>query len=76
VTATHDDVKQRAYECWQQRGCPIGSPEVDWWRAEQELSTESATGVTSGDDQPGIEQTRTAARSGRSARRQTAEQNA
>jgi Protein of unknown function (DUF2934) len=26
-----------AYELWIQRGCPLGSPEVDWFRAEEEL---------------------------------------
>jgi hypothetical protein len=26
-----------AYRNWQERGCPIGSPEVDWFHAEQEL---------------------------------------
>jgi Protein of unknown function (DUF2934) len=36
-----------AYELWQQRGCPVGSPEEDWDRAEQLLQatrTESALG--------------------------------
>jgi Protein of unknown function (DUF2934) len=27
-----------AYENWLARGCPEGSPEVDWLRAEQELN--------------------------------------
>jgi Protein of unknown function (DUF2934) len=26
-----------AYHFWQERGCPIGSPEEDWFRAEQSL---------------------------------------
>ena len=26
-----------AYKLWKQRGCPLGSPEVDWFRAEEEL---------------------------------------
>lgn len=26
-----------AHRLWQERGCPEGSPEVDWLRAEQEL---------------------------------------
>ena len=26
-----------AYRYWQERGCPIGSPEEDWYRAEREL---------------------------------------
>lgn len=32
-------VAARAYELWQERGCPIGSPEVDWFQAEDELKT-------------------------------------
>lgn len=31
-------VRHRAYDLWMQRGCPLGSPEQDWLRAEQELS--------------------------------------
>jgi len=26
-----------AYKRWQDRGCPEGSPEVDWFRAVEEL---------------------------------------
>ena len=29
-------IAARAYELWIERGCPIGSPEEDWFRAEQE----------------------------------------
>lgn len=35
--ATGDEISERAYQCWHERGCPHGSPEVDWHRAEQEL---------------------------------------
>ena len=38
VSATHEDIERRAYQLWQDRGCPSGSPEVDWEQAEQELS--------------------------------------
>lgn len=34
---THEDIATRAYYCWQERGCPDGSPDVDWRRAEEEL---------------------------------------
>jgi hypothetical protein len=34
-------VAARAYELWQLRGCPEGSPEVDWYEAERELSAGS-----------------------------------
>ena len=30
-------IAARAYEYWQQRGCPVGSDQEDWFRAEQEL---------------------------------------
>jgi hypothetical protein len=32
-----DELSSHAYRCWQERGCPEGSPEVDWERAQQEL---------------------------------------
>jgi hypothetical protein len=31
------DVEDMAYQLWQQRGCPEGSPEEDWFAAEQML---------------------------------------
>jgi Protein of unknown function (DUF2934) len=31
------EVAARSYELWLERGSPIGSPEVDWFRAEEEL---------------------------------------
>lgn len=31
------EVAARAFQCWHERGCPEGSPEVDWHRAEQEI---------------------------------------
>jgi hypothetical protein len=36
-TKRHRLVAIRAYRYWQERGCLIGSPEVDWFHAEQEL---------------------------------------
>jgi Protein of unknown function (DUF2934) len=30
------DIQRLAYEFWQKRGCPFGTPEVDWFRAEHE----------------------------------------
>jgi hypothetical protein len=33
----HDEIATLAYELWQARGCPYGSPEEDWFRAEAEL---------------------------------------
>jgi Protein of unknown function (DUF2934) len=31
-------VAEIAYEFWQARGCPDGTPDEDWFRAEQELA--------------------------------------
>jgi Protein of unknown function (DUF2934) len=36
-TPTPEQIAVLAYELWQQRGCPDGSPDVDWLRAEAEL---------------------------------------
>jgi hypothetical protein len=40
----HDEIAARAYNCWRERGCPEGSAEVDWYRAEQELRAERSIG--------------------------------
>jgi hypothetical protein len=34
----HEKISARAYQLWMERGCPIGSPEIDWLRAEVEIS--------------------------------------
>ena len=34
---THQEIALLAYALWQQRGCPDGSSEEDWLKAEQEL---------------------------------------
>jgi Protein of unknown function (DUF2934) len=33
----HQQIAQLAYSYWQARGCPDGSPEEDWFRAEADL---------------------------------------
>jgi hypothetical protein len=33
----HEEIAILAYQFWQERGCPIGSPEEDWFRAKQAL---------------------------------------
>lgn len=33
-----EEVARLAYSYWQTRGCPHGSPEEDWFRAEQDLN--------------------------------------
>jgi DUF2934 family protein len=34
----HEQIAALAYALWQERGCPEGSPEEDWFTAEKELS--------------------------------------
>jgi len=31
------DIAALAFRLWQERGCPEGSPEIDWFLAEQKL---------------------------------------
>jgi hypothetical protein len=33
----HDKVAALAYKLWQERGCPVGADQEDWFRAEDEL---------------------------------------
>jgi hypothetical protein len=32
-----EETQRLAYQLWLERGCPVGSPEQDWFRAEEEL---------------------------------------
>jgi hypothetical protein len=34
-----------AYQLWEERGCPLGSPEQDWFLAESELSNRQSVSV-------------------------------
>lgn len=36
----HEQIANLAYSYWQARGCPHGSPEEDWLRAELDLRTD------------------------------------
>ena len=38
----HDEIALLAYSYWEARGCPYGSPEEDWLRAEQDLQRKVA----------------------------------
>jgi len=33
----HNEIAALAHELWQGRGCPLGSPEEDWFRAVEQL---------------------------------------
>jgi len=46
-----------AYEFWVQRGCPIGSPEEDWFRAEQRLRGEGPAEEAPANDPSNLIQT-------------------
>ena len=35
--AQHEQIEKLAYRLWEKRGGPLGSPDDDWFRAEQEL---------------------------------------
>jgi DUF2934 family protein len=37
MEAMRGQIEALAYQLWVERGCPVGSPEVDWWRAEDEM---------------------------------------
>jgi hypothetical protein len=30
-------IRLAAFFLWEQRGCPFGTPEIDWFRAEEEI---------------------------------------
>lgn len=42
IAPRHDEVEFRAFELWQERGAPFGTPEIDWFRAEEELKKEGS----------------------------------
>lgn len=39
--ASTNDIAILAYRLWQERGCPVGSPEEDWFKAEELLAAGS-----------------------------------
>ncbi len=39
--STHQQIAALAYRLWCERGCPHGSAEDDWFRAEQQIQAES-----------------------------------
>jgi Protein of unknown function (DUF2934) len=34
---THEEIATLAYELWERRGRPLGSPEIDWYAAKSGL---------------------------------------
>ena len=50
---SQDEIRQRAYELWEQAGCPTGSPDEFWHRACEELAqSETAYDVSLEDSFP------------------------
>ena len=44
---TEQSIAALAYQLWLNRGCPIGSPEADWFQAERELKAKEPASATS-----------------------------
>jgi hypothetical protein len=42
----HNDVAMLAHKLWLKRGCPIGSDQEDWFRAENELKKRTVVVAT------------------------------
>ena len=38
----HEVTAVLAYRLWEKRGCPLGSPEVDWFEAKNQVATSLA----------------------------------
>ena len=57
---TEDQVRQRAFELWEKRGCPEGYEAEFWHQAERELKGEANSGGISS----GISANATSAKSG------------
>ncbi|MDQ2946829.1 MAG: DUF2934 domain-containing protein [Acidobacteriota bacterium] len=36
----HQNIAALAHELWQARGCPVGSPDEDWFRAAEQLRSQ------------------------------------
>jgi Protein of unknown function (DUF2934) len=39
---THEGIARLAYELWERRGRPLGSPEIDWYAAETALGVQDS----------------------------------
>ncbi len=37
----YQTIQITAYYLWQRRGCPFGTPDVDWFRAKEQLSNQT-----------------------------------
>jgi hypothetical protein len=44
VHPRHEDVEVLAFGLWQERGAPVGTPEIDWFLAEAKIKDMAAQG--------------------------------
>jgi hypothetical protein len=49
----HEAIVALAHRYWQERGCPEGSAEEDWFRAEQDIHDKNQAGYSAPDYQCG-----------------------
>jgi hypothetical protein len=42
---SHQEIESLAHQLWEDRGCPIGTPEEDWSNAERKLTENPTTGL-------------------------------
>ncbi len=47
MSPSEKEIEIRAYELWEERGWPLGSPETDWFEAEHELNANQDEGILS-----------------------------
>jgi Protein of unknown function (DUF2934) len=40
----NNEIARLAYELWERRGRPLGSPEIDWYAAESALGVRDSQG--------------------------------
>jgi len=52
VVVDSSSIAALAYQLWHARGCPDGSPEIDWFQAERELHNQSAKQNSSATKEP------------------------
>lgn len=41
LAANSEDIAALAFQLWQARGCPYGSPDIDWFQAEEQLRNQA-----------------------------------
>ena len=46
MAVTHSDIAALAFALWQERGCPEGSSEEDWYEAERKLQSQVESQAT------------------------------